>query len=56
MLLNQNLLDIVAETVGSPNVCLHHTKAHIKPEKIGATFPTHQVHTFASIQFAPHVK
>ncbi|OXA51236.1 probable alpha-ketoglutarate-dependent hypophosphite dioxygenase [Folsomia candida] len=42
MLLNQNLLDIVAETVGSPNVCLHHTKAHIKPEKIGATFPTHQ--------------
>jgi len=42
MLLNRKLLDVVAEVVGSPNVLLHHTKAHVKPPGIGAPFPTHQ--------------
>lgn len=43
MLLNQSLVDAVSELIGSPNVLLHHTKAHIKPPGIGAPFPTHQV-------------
>lgn len=43
MLLNKRLVDAVSELIGSPNVLLHHTKAHIKPPGIGAPFPTHQV-------------
>lgn len=42
MLINKNLLDAVSEIIGSPNVLLHHTKAHIKPPGVGAPFPTHQ--------------
>lgn len=43
LLLNDKLLDAVSELIGSPNVLLHHTKAHLKPPKVGAQFPTHQV-------------
>lgn len=43
MLLNKGLVDAVSELIGSPNVLLHHTKAHIKPPGVGAPFPTHQV-------------
>ncbi|KAJ6641018.1 Phytanoyl-CoA dioxygenase, peroxisomal [Pseudolycoriella hygida] len=42
MLLNKTLVDAVSELVGSPNILLHHTKAHIKPPGVGAPFPTHQ--------------
>ncbi len=48
MLLNQRLVDAVSELIGSPNVLLHHTKAHIKPPGIGAPFPTHQVNYLIS--------
>lgn len=43
MLLKESLVDAVSELIGSSNVLLHHTKAHIKPPGIGAPFPTHQV-------------
>lgn len=43
MLMNDNLLDAVSELVGSENILLHHTKAHVKPPEKGAPFPTHQV-------------
>lgn len=46
MLLNKTLVDSVSELIGSPNVLLHHTKAHIKPPGVGAPFPTHQVKDF----------
>ncbi|XP_037051169.1 phytanoyl-CoA dioxygenase, peroxisomal-like [Bradysia coprophila] len=42
MLLNQRLVDAVSELIGSPNVLLHHTKAHVKPPGVGAPYPTHQ--------------
>jgi phytanoyl-CoA hydroxylase len=42
MLLNENLLDAVSELIDSPNILLHHTKAHIKPPEIGSPFPSHQ--------------
>ncbi len=41
--MNDNLLDAISELVGSENILLHHTKAHIKPPEKGAPFPTHQV-------------
>ena len=31
--------------IKDPSVVLHHTKAHLKPSKEGAPFPTHQVGT-----------
>jgi len=43
MLLNEKLLDAVSDVIGSPNILLHHTKAHLKPPGIGSPFPTHQV-------------
>jgi hypothetical protein len=43
MLLNERLLDAVGELIGSPNILLHHTKAHVKPPQVGSPFPTHQV-------------
>ena len=33
--------------IRDPSVVLHHTKAHLKPSREGAPFPTHQV----SIQY-----
>ncbi|CAL8125180.1 unnamed protein product [Orchesella dallaii] len=42
VLMNDNLLDAVSDIIESPNILLHHTKAHIKPPEKGAPFPTHQ--------------
>jgi phytanoyl-CoA hydroxylase len=39
---NKKLVDAVADCVGSPNVLLHHTKAHIKPPEKGTAYPAHQ--------------
>ncbi|ODM99847.1 Phytanoyl-CoA dioxygenase, peroxisomal [Orchesella cincta] len=41
-LVNKNLVDAVADIIGSPNVLLHHSKAHVKPPEKGTSYPTHQ--------------
>ena len=41
-IINQNLLDAVEDIMDSPNIILHHTKAHLKPPSQGAPFPFHQ--------------
>lgn len=43
MLLNDNLLNAVEEIIGSKDILLHHTKAHVKPPGKGSPFPMHQV-------------
>ena len=43
MLLNDALLDAVQQIIGSGNILLHHTKAHVKPPDKGSSFPMHQV-------------
>jgi len=42
MLLNDRLLDAVEQVIGSENILLHHTKAHVKPSDKGSSFPMHQ--------------
>ncbi|XP_050312496.1 phytanoyl-CoA dioxygenase, peroxisomal-like [Anthonomus grandis grandis] len=42
LLLHQKFLDALEDVVGSPNILLHHTKAHIKPPEKGAPFLMHQ--------------
>ncbi|KAL0812184.1 hypothetical protein ABMA28_009561 [Loxostege sticticalis] len=41
-LYNENLLDAVADCLGTENIALHHTKAHLKPPEKGAVYPMHQ--------------
>lgn len=43
MLLKDKLLDAVAEIIGTKDILLHHTKAHVKPPGKGSPFPMHQV-------------
>ncbi|KAF2350346.1 Phytanoyl-CoA dioxygenase [Trinorchestia longiramus] len=42
LLLNQGMLDACECIMNSPNVLLHHTKAHTKPPGKGSPFPMHQ--------------
>ena len=42
ILLNSKLLDAIEDIMKSPNILLHHTKAHLKPPSKGAPFPMHQ--------------
>jgi len=42
MLTNENLANAVSRLLGSPNILLHHTKAHVKPPERGSPFPAHQ--------------
>ncbi|CAL8125177.1 unnamed protein product [Orchesella dallaii] len=42
VLVNKNLVDAVADIVDSPNVLLHHSKAHTKPPEKGTSYPAHQ--------------
>jgi len=41
LLLDPGLAEVLGQIVGT-SVVLHHTKAHLKPPKEGAPFPTHQ--------------
>ncbi|VVC86490.1 phytanoyl-CoA dioxygenase, peroxisomal-like [Leptidea sinapis] len=41
-LYNDDLLDAVEDIIGTPNIALHHTKAHYKPPEKGASYPMHQ--------------
>nr|XP_053651707.1 uncharacterized protein LOC128701819 isoform X2 [Cherax quadricarinatus] len=43
LLLHQKLLDACEDVMETPNILLHHTKAHTKPPGIGSPFPMHQV-------------
>jgi len=42
LLLNEDILDACEATMGSHNIILHHTKAHVKPPGKGSPFPMHQ--------------
>nr|CAD7195951.1 unnamed protein product [Timema douglasi] len=39
---NERLLDALEDIMGTPNILLHHTKAHLKPPEKGAPFVMHQ--------------
>ena len=40
--MNPKLLDALEDVMESPDIVLHHTKAHLKPSGEGAPFPMHQ--------------
>ncbi|KAK8406528.1 hypothetical protein O3P69_007277 [Scylla paramamosain] len=42
LLLNEKLLDACEDIMETPNILLHHTKAHSKPPNTGSPFPMHQ--------------
>lgn len=42
LLLNKKLLDACEDVMETPNILLHHTKAHTKPPGTGSPFPMHQ--------------
>lgn len=42
LLLHQRMLDAVEDIMESPNILLHHTKAHLKPPEKGAPYLMHQ--------------
>lgn len=42
LLLNEKLLDACEDIMKTPNILLHHTKAHSKPPGTGSPFPMHQ--------------
>ncbi|XP_034256160.1 probable alpha-ketoglutarate-dependent hypophosphite dioxygenase isoform X2 [Thrips palmi] len=41
-LMNEKLLDALEDVMGTENIALHHTKAHIKPTEKGAPYLMHQ--------------
>ena len=43
LLYHKKLLNVCEDIVESPNILLHHTKAHLKPPGVGSPFPMHQV-------------
>ena len=43
LLLNEKMLDACEDIMETPNILLHHTKAHSKPPNTGSPFPMHQV-------------
>ena len=49
LLLNEKLGAALEELMGTPNIQLHHTKAHVKPPGKGSPFPMHQ-----DYQYFPH--
>ncbi|XP_052744095.1 probable alpha-ketoglutarate-dependent hypophosphite dioxygenase isoform X2 [Bicyclus anynana] len=42
LLYNEALLDALQDVMGTENIMLHHTKAHLKPPEKGASYPMHQ--------------
>eukprot|EP00117_Sycon_ciliatum_P048970 scpid75257/ scgid34794/ Probable alpha-ketoglutarate-dependent hypophosphite dioxygenase len=49
MMLNEKLGVALEQLMDTPNIQLHHTKAHVKPALKGSPFPTHQ-----DYQYFPH--
>ena len=45
-LLHSRLLDALEDVMGTEDILLHHTKAHLKPPGTGAPFPMHQDHGY----------
>lgn len=41
-IINEKLLDALEDVMGTENILLHHTKAHIKPPEMGAPYLMHQ--------------
>ncbi|XP_034256157.1 probable alpha-ketoglutarate-dependent hypophosphite dioxygenase isoform X1 [Thrips palmi] len=50
-LMNDKLLDALEDIMETPNIALHHTKAHIKPTENGAPYLMHQ-----DYPYFPHKK
>ncbi|KAK3868760.1 hypothetical protein Pcinc_025875 [Petrolisthes cinctipes] len=42
LLINPQVLDACEDLMGTPDILLHHTKAHVKPPGTGSPFPMHQ--------------
>ncbi|KAJ9589695.1 hypothetical protein L9F63_017101 [Diploptera punctata] len=42
LITNKNLLDAMEDLMETPNILLHHTKAHLKPPENGAPYLMHQ--------------
>lgn len=51
MLLEPRLLDAVEQILDSPDILLHHTKAHLKPPGVGSAFPMHQDYHYFPVTF-----
>lgn len=51
LLLNEKMLDACEDVMETPNILLHHTKAHSKPPGTGSPFPMHQVLGFWCYNF-----
>ncbi|KZS15693.1 Alpha-ketoglutarate-dependent hypophosphite dioxygenase [Daphnia magna] len=51
MLLKDTLLQAIADILGTKDILLHHTKAHVKPSGTGSAFPMHQ-----DYQYFPYKK
>ena len=43
LLLHKKMMDFCEDVMDTPNILLHHTKAHLKPPGTGSPFPMHQV-------------
>ena len=43
LIMNKKLLDALEDVMGTPDILLHHTKAHMKPPEKGAPYLMHQV-------------
>jgi len=54
MLLKDTLLEIVADLIGTKDILLHHTKAHVKPPGKGSPFPMHQVNLKRKSKLFPY--
>jgi ectoine hydroxylase-related dioxygenase (phytanoyl-CoA dioxygenase family) len=44
LILDERFTSVAADTIGGPNVQLHHTKLFVKPPEKGSPFPMHQDH------------
>nr|CAD7602954.1 unnamed protein product [Timema genevievae] len=52
---NERLLDALEDIMGTPNILLHHTKAHLKPPEKGAPFVMHQSQTAKNGEIAVRI-
>ncbi|WP_203568626.1 phytanoyl-CoA dioxygenase family protein [Aestuariimicrobium ganziense] len=46
LLVDRRWTEVAGQTIGTPNVQLHHTKLFVKPPENGSPFPMHQDHPF----------
>ncbi len=49
--MNEKLLDACEDIMDTPNIILHHTKAHLKPPEHGAPYPMHQDYHYCPYKY-----